>query len=157
MEQPKKKSLTTRMRTSIRGYMIRGLMILVPLGITAYVLNLIYRLTAASLVPMVKSSALPLPEYAVIALSAVLFFCFLYLIGLVATAVVGRKFIELMEALINKIPIVTTIYSASKQVVELLSRQDAEGNYQASVYVDFPAPNIKTLAFLTNRIHLEGD
>jgi uncharacterized membrane protein len=137
--------------------MLRGLLALVPLGITAYVLMICYNLTAGYLVPFVQSSAVPLPGYAVVFLSIVLFLGLLFIIGVVTTAVAGRKLIALFEGVLRRIPLVKTIYGASKQVVEVLSLQDAAADYQASVFVDFPFPGTKALAFLTGRTLIEGD
>jgi len=153
----RKSRVMTRLRTNVRGYMLRGLLALVPLGITAYVLMICYNLTAGYLVPFVQSSAVPLPGYAVVFLSIVLFLGLLFIIGVVTTAVAGRKLIALLEGVLRRIPLVKTIYGASKQVVEVLSLQDAAADYQASVFVDFPFPGTKALAFLTGRTLIEGD
>jgi uncharacterized membrane protein len=70
----------------------------------------------------------------------------LYVIGAIASRVVGEKLIELFERLLNRIPLVDTIYSATKKLVDVL-RQNPE-NKQRVVLVDFPREGLKTLAFV---------
>jgi uncharacterized membrane protein len=70
----------------------------------------------------------------------------LYVIGAVASRVVGEKAIELFERLVNRIPLVDTIYSATKKLVDVL-RQKPDSS-QRVVLVDFPREGLKTLAFV---------
>jgi len=151
------------MRTTVRGYMLRGLLVLVPLGITAYALILVYRLTAANLAPYINVARLPLsiPSYlvdaAVVVLSVVLFFTMLYLIGLATAVVIGRWFIGFGESILQRIPLVKSVYAASKQVIDLLQpKDDEEPAYQEAVIVDFPGPGIKCIAFVVGRTQIEG-
>lgn len=152
-----KASLLLRIKNNFRMYSIRGLLVLVPIGVTVYVLIICYNFTAAHLVPLIKKYWLPMPEYVVIALSVFLFFSMLYIIGVVATAMVGRRLIGIVDALLHRIPLVKTVYGASKRLVQTLSVQDAGANYQAAVYVDFPRPGVKSIAFVTGMVHIEGE
>lgn len=70
----------------------------------------------------------------------------LYAIGAIASRVVGEKAIELFERLVNRIPLVDTIYSATKKLVDVL-RQKPDSS-QRVVLVDFPREGLKTLAFV---------
>lgn len=156
-KKKQKATLLSRIKNNFRMYFIRGLLALVPIGVTIYVLIVCYNFTAAHLVPYIKKYWLPMPEYAVIALSVFLFFSMLYVIGVVAAAVVGRRLIGLVDALLHRIPLVKTVYGASKQLVRTVSNQDASANYQAAVYVDFPRPGVKSIAFVTGMVHVEGE
>ncbi|MCC6696699.1 MAG: DUF502 domain-containing protein [Candidatus Hydrogenedentes bacterium] len=146
-----------RLRTTIRGYMLRGILIVVPLGVTAYVLALCYQLTAGHLVPFLRLYTGDLPNYTVVLLSLVLFIVILYVIGLTAGFVVGRRFIAFSESFLRRIPLIKTIYGASRQAVDVLSRQDEGPAYQAAVLVPFPAPELRTIAFITGRLTIEGE
>ncbi len=160
--RPPQSSIVDRMRTTVRGYMLRGLLVLVPLGVTAYALILVYRLTAANLAPYVNVSRLPvaIPAYlvdaAVVVLSAVLFVTMLYLIGLATAVVIGRWFIGMGEAILHRIPLVKSVYAASKQAIDLLQpKEDESPTYQEAVIVDFPGPGIKSIAFVVGRTQIE--
>jgi uncharacterized membrane protein len=156
-----KHTLIDRMRTTVRGYMLRGLLVLVPLGITVYALILCYQLTAAHLAPVVRRLSIPIPEYAlpyaVVAISVVLFFAMLYVIGLATAVVVGRQFIGLGEAILRRIPLVKTVYSASKQAIDLIQpKDDSAPGYQEAAIIDFPGVGIRAIAFVVGRTHIEG-
>lgn len=70
----------------------------------------------------------------------------LYVIGAIASRVVGEKAIELFERLLNRIPLVDTIYSATKRLVDVLRQKP--GSNQRVVLIDFPREGLKTLAFV---------
>jgi len=71
----------------------------------------------------------------------------LYSIGAVASRVVGQRIIHWTERLITRIPLVETIYSASKKLVDVF-RQKPSGDTQRVVLVDFPSPGLKAVGFV---------
>lgn len=70
----------------------------------------------------------------------------LYTIGAIASAVVGRKLIGILEGVITRIPIVHSIYSAAKKLVAVL-QQKPEGGSRV-VLVEFPHPGMRAMGFL---------
>lgn len=150
----KKLPLWTRLRHDTRRRLISGLLIIVPLGITAFVLRLLYNFTAGRLTPFIKEWLGEIPEYAVPLTAVILLFALLYLVGLTAGVVVGRQFIALTEALIRRIPLVKSVYGASKQVVESLSLQDKSGDERVAALIEFPRPGMKTVGFVTGKAQL---
>jgi uncharacterized membrane protein len=70
----------------------------------------------------------------------------LYLIGAFASRVIGARLIALFERVASRIPLVNTIYSATKKLVDVL-RQKPE-SAQRVVLVDFPREGVKTLGFV---------
>ncbi len=139
----------------IRRRIVSGLLVVVPLGLTAFILRFLYNLTAGRLTPITKRLFDPLPEYVVPVASIVFLVLVVYSVGLVASVVVGRRLIGLIEAIIQRIPLVKTVYGASKQVVQTLSFNDGSANFESVVVVDFPRPGMKAIAFVTGRSWLE--
>ncbi|MGA7710711.1 MAG: DUF502 domain-containing protein [Rhizomicrobium sp.] len=70
----------------------------------------------------------------------------LYSIGAIASRVIGQRVIRIFERTITRIPLVETIYSAAKKLVEVLS-QKPDGA-QRVVLIEFPHPGMMTLAFV---------
>jgi uncharacterized membrane protein len=70
----------------------------------------------------------------------------LYSIGAVASRVVGQRVINLFEKIITRIPLVESIYSASKKLVDVL--RPAPDGVQRVVLIEFPHAGMKTLAFV---------
>ena len=153
---PGRLPLSTRMRVYLRRHVVRGLIVVVPLGVTVYAINFCYGLTAGFLAPFIRKSTGTLPETAIMVASVVLFFGLLYLLGVVATVAAGRRVISVFEYVLRKIPLVKAVYGASKQVVDLLGPRDADSNYESAVLVDFPFPGVKSLAFVTGRVVMQG-
>jgi uncharacterized membrane protein len=71
----------------------------------------------------------------------------LYSIGAVASRMIGQRIIHWFEGLIVRIPLVETIYSASKKLVDVF-RQKPAGDSQRVVLVDFPSPGLKAVGFV---------
>jgi len=71
----------------------------------------------------------------------------LYTIGSIASRVIGKKVIELMETLIGRIPFVQTIYSASKKLMLMLQQKPDQS--ARIVLIDYPHPGMKTIGLVT--------
>lgn len=71
----------------------------------------------------------------------------LYTIGAIASRVIGQRLIHWAEQIITRIPLVETIYSAAKKLVDVL-RQKPGANTQRVVLVDFPGPGLKAVGFV---------
>jgi uncharacterized membrane protein len=70
----------------------------------------------------------------------------LYLVGLVASRVIGQRVIALFETIITRIPLVETIYSAVKKLVDVL--QQRPGGDQRVALLDWPHADLKTVGFV---------
>jgi uncharacterized membrane protein len=71
----------------------------------------------------------------------------LYSIGAVASRMIGQRLIHAFERLIVRIPLVETIYSAAKKLVDVF-RQKPSGGTQRVVLIDFPSPGLKAVGFV---------
>ena len=136
--------------SQLRRYLVAGLLVWLPLGATFFVIQL--------LVGWMDQSLLLLPErfrpetllgFNIPGLGVVLSLLILLLTGLVAANLFGRKLVELWEQLLSRIPLVRSVYSAVKQLVETMFA-DNGNSFRKVVLVEFPRRGIWTLAFLTN-------
>jgi len=75
----------------------------------------------------------------------------LYGIGAIASRVIGQRVIALFERIIGRIPLVQTIYSAAKKLVDVL--QQKPGNDQRVALLDWPHQGMKTVAFVMRSFH----
>lgn len=140
----------------MRNRVISGLLVIVPLGITIFVLRLFYGFTAGHLTSPLRKIFGDANDYVIAAISVFFFFFVLYVTGMAAAAVVGKRLIALAEAIIERIPLVKTIYGASKQVVEAISLQDAT-NFKSVVFIEFPRPGIMAMGFSTGTVTMNGE
>lgn len=71
----------------------------------------------------------------------------LYLLGWIATRVIGRRAIEFFEFFIHRIPVVQTVYGMVKKFISVLQTKPDE--VQRVVLIEFPSSSMKTVGFVT--------
>jgi len=132
----------------LRHRLISGVIVLIPAGISIFVLSLLYRLTVGLVSSAVRPlfQELPAPAVALISLAALAFF--LYLLGGLAANVLGRQLIFYFERIIARVPLVDSVYGTAKQIVELF-RAKPGTERRAAVLVPFPHPGTRAMGFLT--------
>jgi len=147
----------------MRKYFITGLLILVPLAITAWVLNLV--------ISTMDQSLLFVPErwqprtligFDIPGLGTLLTVLIVFLTGLLTNNLVGNYVVRMWEKLLTRIPVVSSLYSSVKQVSDTLF--SSSGNaFRKAVLIPYPHQNSWTIAFLTGtpggdvKNHLVGD
>jgi uncharacterized membrane protein len=134
----------------LRRYLVAGLLVWLPLGATFLVINL--------LVGWMDNSLLLLPEayrpdsllgFHIPGLGVLLSLLILLLTGLVAANLFGRKLVSMWERLLARIPLVRSVYSAVKQMVETMFA-DKGKSFRKVILIEFPRRGLWTLAFLTS-------
>ena len=133
----------------MKRYLIAGLLVWVPLGITLWVIN--------SLVSTLDQTLLLVPEnlrpealvgFRIPGLGVLLSFAILFVTGVFAANFFGQRLILIWEGLLGRIPVVKSIYSSVKQVSDtVLSDQGTA--FRKALLVEFPRPGCWTIAFLT--------
>ena len=133
----------------MRKYFITGLLIWIPLVITLWVLKVIFDTLDASLVLMPESFqtehwlGVHIPG-----LGAVLTLLIVFLTGVVATNFVGAQLVQFWHGLLNRIPVVNSIYSSVKQISDTLFSSSGQA-FRKALLVQWPHPGMWTIAFLT--------
>lgn len=90
-------------------------------------------------------------QWTVAIASVILTLTLLYGIGLFAANLAGRRILELFEMLVDRVPVVKTIYRASKQLLTTLGG-DQTANFQRVAWTPFMSPTVRTIGFITNII-----
>jgi uncharacterized membrane protein len=134
---------------ALRKWFLSGLLVLVPLGITFWVLNWVVSTLdlTLSILPEhwrpVYWLGMQIPGLGVIfALVVVL------LIGALASNFIGNKLLGWWDGLLGRIPVVRSIYSSVKQVSDTLF-SDKGNAFREAVLVQWPRPGMWTVAFVT--------
>ncbi len=133
----------------MKRYLIAGLLVWVPLGITIWVLNALVTTLDQTLL-LVPETARPdkLLGFHIPGFGVLLFFVILLLTGAVAANFVGARLIRFWEGLLGRIPFVKSIYSSVKQVSDtVLSDQGTA--FRKALLIEFPRPGCWTIAFMT--------
>ncbi len=150
-------------RQLIKRYFITGLLIWVPLAITAWVLSLIAGAADQSL-RLLPSSVHPhqLLGFDIPGAGILLTLLIVMVTGVLAANFIGQRLVGWWEKLLARIPVVNSIYNSVKQVSDTLF--SSSGNaFRKALLVQYPRNGSWTIAFLTGSPggdvpnHLKGD
>lgn len=84
------------------------------------------------------------------AVSIVLLIAIIYLLGWLTTHVVGRKLLNLLDDLLQRLPLAGKVYASTKQVLEAFKAKSDKS--QQVVLIDFPHHGMKTMGLVTRRL-----
>jgi len=147
----------------MKRYLIAGLLVWVPLGITIWVLHFLVT-SLDSILLLFPEAARPeaLFGFNIPGIGVLIAFGILLVTGMLAANFLGQRLIRGWEAVLTRIPFVKSIYSSVKQVSDtVLSDQGTA--FRKALLVEFPRPGCWTIAFLTGAPsdavadHLRGD
>jgi len=144
-------SLAARALRHIRRCLVSGLLLLIPLGITIFVLQFLFRILAVFLTPIVKFAPREAPPKLVFILAFFVLLLLLYLAGVLTRNVLGRRLFAYGERLLLRIPVIRSVYAASKQVVTSLSA-GGQSAYKSVVALDFFSPSFRVLGFVAGTV-----
>lgn len=143
-------------------YILIGFFTIAPLWVTWLVFDFLFSLLARTGAPFLWGAARglspfserlaawlvnPNVQYVLAALATLLG---LHVIGLLTSLVVGRRLIAFIERLLGRLPLVQTIYGATKRLLATL--QDPPAGGQRVVLISFPSERMKTVGFVTKVI-----
>lgn len=136
-------------RTTIKNYLLTGVLVLVPIGVTIYIVNFLVGLMDKFLkyLPTKYHPDTYLPFH-VPGLGLILLFLLTLLTGLIARNYVGRRLVALGEKIVGRIPLVRGIYLSAKQLVESILVQSGK-DFKRVVLIPYPHKGSYALAFLT--------
>ncbi|HKY01466.1 MAG TPA: DUF502 domain-containing protein [Burkholderiales bacterium] len=147
----------------MKRYLITGLLVLVPLAITGWVLGAIVSTMDTSLA-LLPTAIQPktLLGYDIPGLGALLTLIIILLTGVAASNILGQRLVRVWEALMKRIPVVNSLYGGVKQVSDTLFKPGGQA-FRKAVLVRWPHADSWTIAFLTGAPggdvanHLPGD
>tara|TARA_B110000090_G_scaffold208194_1_gene261367 strand:+ start:1018 stop:1632 length:615 start_codon:yes stop_codon:yes gene_type:complete len=141
MPYKKKKSLALK----LRNYFFTGVIVLIPIGFTLYLskflINFSTRLVPSGLNP---NTYLP---YSIPGLEIILTLIFITIVGGLSLSFLGKKFLQLIDDLFKRIPILRTIYSAIGQMMDSFRNQ--EDSKKSVVLVEYPRKGSWAVGFAT--------
>ncbi len=141
-----KQKLTTR----FRNYLITGLIVTAPIGLTVYLSWQFVAWIDDAVTPLIPEKYNPetyLP-FSIPGLGLIIVVFFLVFVGFITANIFGRTIIKIGERIVNRMPFVRSIYSGLKQVFETLFQQSSQ-SFRNAVLVEWPRREIWTVAFVT--------
>ena len=138
-------SLKKSIFAKIRNNFIAGVVVLIPIGITSYLTLFIIRISSKVIPKEINpNNYLPFDIPGVEILIALVIITF---IGWLSLSFLGKKFFELFNSILKKIPILITIYSAIVQMTESFTKTD--NNQKSVVLLEYPRKGIWAVGFAT--------
>ena len=131
--------------TSIRNNFIAGIVVLIPIGITLY-LTVFFIKISSKILPKEINPNYYLP-YNIPGLEILISIIIITLIGWISLSFLGKKLFDLFENILNRIPILRTIYSAVGQLIETFAK--AKTNKKNVVLIEYPRKGVWAVAFAT--------
>jgi uncharacterized membrane protein len=141
MFKKKKKSIALR----LRNYFFTGVIVLIPIGFTLYLSKFLINFST-KLVPAGLNPNTYLP-YTIPGVEIILTIIFITIVGSLSLSFLGKKFLQIIDDLFKRIPILRTIYSAIGQMTESFTNQD--GNKKSVVLIEYPRKGTWAVGFAT--------
>lgn len=131
----------------LKTYIFRGLLAIIPLILTIFVIRLLY----VGIDKRVMSWIDQFIGFAMPGLGIVLVAVTLYLVGLIASRMIGKQLFNWIERITNRIPLIDTTYKIGKQLSDTLSLPERQV-FKRAVLVDYLKPGIWTIGFVTGTV-----
>ena len=138
--KPKKSLLS-----SLRNNFIAGVVVLIPIGITLY-LTLFIINVSSKLIPKEINPNHYLP-YNIPGLEILIAVLLITIIGWLSLSFIGKRLFNLFESVLNKIPIIRTIYSAVEQLIETFTK--SKSDKKTVVLIEYPRKGVYAVGFAT--------
>ena len=144
-EQPRR-----RFWLRLRNYFIAGIIVVAPIGLTVYLVTLVVGFIDENVLPLLGETYHPdnyLP-FAVPGIGVVIFVVAMTLTGWLATGLIGRTVVGLGERILDRMPVVRSVYSVFKQIFETVFAQSSRA-FRDVVLIPYPREGCWAIGFAT--------
>jgi uncharacterized membrane protein len=133
----------------LRRYLIAGLLVWVPLGVTFFILKLLLDLMDKLLLILpIAWRPESLLGFSIPGLGFILAFIILLITGAIGANLLGRTALRVSESLLSRIPLVRTIYSSAKQILNSVLSTGGD-SFRKVLLIEYPRKGIWTICFQT--------
>ena len=136
---------------NLRKQFLAGVLVTIPLGATILILAWIFTTIDNILQPVIRG----ILGYRVPGVGFVITIVLIYLVGVIASNVFGKRLIQYGESLLSRIPLVRPLYTGIKQLLDSFSKP-GKSRFMQAVLVEFPRKGIWTMGFITNESSAES-
>jgi uncharacterized membrane protein len=155
-----RKTITYDLKKSVRRRLVAGLLVVLPVFVTFFVIKFVFNMLGGILSPVVRKTLILMgyvpgnirfDDFIITSFAFVLTFVLLYFIGVFATNVTGKFMLNFFETVLHKTPIINNVYKSSKKLIELVSLPGRKA-FKRVVIVEFPRAGMKVISFVTGSI-----
>ncbi|MDV2990101.1 MAG: DUF502 domain-containing protein [Dehalogenimonas sp.] len=135
---------------NVRRNFITGLLVTVPAALAVLALLWFFNTIDNVLQPIIRA----IFGQSIIGLGFIITLVLIYMAGILASNIVGKRLIQFGEAVVGRLPVLRQIYNAAKQAMTSLSGLNKTRTaFREVVMVEFPRRGMWTVAFITNELH----
>ena len=154
MKENKKKPIKKReivglwfyiLSLKIRNYFFTGVVVLIPIGLTIYLSKFLIN-TSSKILPSQINPNYYLP-FNIPGLEIIISIIFITIIGFISLSYLGKKFLQLIDSLFKKIPLLGTFWSAIKQMSQ--SFKESGSKSKSVVLIEYPRKGVWAVGFAT--------
>ena len=150
----------------LRAWFLTGLVVIAPVGLTIWLIWTVVGWIDGWVLPLVPKAYHPdrmiqdffgldpLSQINVRGLGVVIFLIFTIIVGVMAKGLLGRSFIRFAESLVERTPVVRTIYSGIKQISETIFAQN-ERSFETACLIEYPRKGIWAIGFISTEAKAE--
>ncbi len=158
------KLYTVGFRKNTRRKLIAGLLVVLPIFVTFFVIKFLFTMIGGILSPVVVravesfgfSPNSRIDEFTITSVAFVLTFVTLYFIGVITTNFLGKFVISFFETIVNNVPIIKNVYTSSKKLIEIISLPTTQ-SFKRVVIVEYPRVGMKAFAFVTGSLKTKSE
>lgn len=135
----------------VRASFLTGLVVIAPIGLTVWLIWTVTGWIDSWVLPLVPERWQP-EQYIGINLRGVgviIFLIFTAIVGWLAKGLIGRSLLRWGEHIVDRMPIVRTVYNGLKQIAETVLSQ-SEAKFDRACLIEYPRPGLKAIAFVSS-------
>ena len=130
---------------SIKRRIFAGLIAIVPIAVTFWILKILFIFLDGFAAPLLKQVDIEIPG-----LGIILTLLFIFILGILITNVLGKTIFSWGEKILDKLPFVNTIYNTIKQITSAFSSSTVK-SFEQVVFIQYPRKGLWTMCFVTNQ------
>jgi uncharacterized membrane protein len=135
----------------LRNKFFLGILVIAPVSATVWLLIWVFNSIDKILQPAIKS----VWEHPVPGVGFGIVILLIFLAGIIASNIIGKRIIVFGEALLDKVPVVRQVYGGIRQVLKSFVAPGETGFTQV-VFVEFPRKGIQSIGFVTNKLYTKS-
>ncbi len=156
-----------RLFAGVRNNFLAGLVVVVPIAITMWMIWTFVGWIDSWVLPFVPHAYQPETLFKqlfgqdtrvnVRGIGVALFLLFTIIVGFITKGIIGRSFLAWGENLLDRVPVVRTLYTGIKQIAETVFTQSAETKFDTACLVEYPRKGVWAIAFISTKAKGEVD
>ncbi len=133
---------------SIRTNFLTGLAVVLPVALTIYLVWSFVGFVDARVLPFLPAKYNPASYVDIRGMGLIVFLIFTTFVGALTKGLFGRSLVRMAESIVDRMPIVRSIYNGLKQIVETVFSQSSK-SFEKACLVEYPRKGIWAIAFVS--------